>query len=122
MRSSLRGLSRERGTGISTLLEELELRVHELSEQDLLEAIGRTARVDAILRARYTLLMPAPPSPPPTIPRYLDAAEAAEYLGVSRSTVVRLAISGKLVCCRPSKGTVRFDRRDLDAYMERARG
>lgn len=39
MRSSLRGLSRERRTQISTLPEELELHLRDLSEQDLLELV-----------------------------------------------------------------------------------
>lgn len=121
MRSHFRRLSTGGMARISTLLEEIELSVSDLAEQDLLDAIGRTARVSAILRARYAVLSPGPPPPASNTPRYLDAAGAAEYLGLSRSTVVRLASSGKLMCCRPSQGTVRFDRIDLDAYMDRVR-
>jgi hypothetical protein len=53
-------------------------------------AIGLDARLRAILQARYLL--------------------PKAYLGVSRSTLLRLADAGRLHSSRPTEGTVRFDR------------
>lgn len=89
-----------------------------LSPGEVLEAIARTGRLEAVLRARYLAVStPHTPAPISDAPRYLGAAQAASYLGVSRSTVWRLAKAGELSCRRPSEGTARFDREELDAYM-----
>ena len=104
-------------------LERAEALAEGLSAGDLLGAISRTARLDAVLRTRYGALEGRSAAPPPIVPpdgpRYLDATQAGQYLGVSKSTVVRLASAGKLRALRPSQGVVRFDRRELDAYMAR---
>ncbi len=126
MRSSLRTVSAARTDRLTALFAEAEAVVGDLSAAgELLEAIARTARLDALLRARYGALESsamAPPAtaPPKSPPRYLDASGAADYLGISRSTVQRLAKAGALRSLRPSEGIVRFDRADLDAYMEKA--
>jgi excisionase family DNA binding protein len=91
-----------------------------LSAEDLLNAIGCTVRLDVVLRSRYAALTTSPrpaAQSEPESPRYLDTDEAARYLNVSRSTVVRLTQAGNLRCTRPSAGVVRYDRQDLDSFM-----
>src|SRR5262245_44078800 len=83
----------------------------ELSADDALEAPGHAARVEALLRARHAALAAVPAASGPAAvvldgPGYLDAQEAANHLGVSRSTVLRLSRAGKLATCRPSPGAV----------------
>jgi excisionase family DNA binding protein len=106
---------------LDDIFTRLEAVAGSLSAEELLDAIGRTARVDAVLRARHGALeaatTAAPSAPPADAPRYLDAVAAASYLGVSKSTVVRLAKGGSLHPLRPSEGVVRFDRVELDAYI-----
>jgi excisionase family DNA binding protein len=98
----------------------------ELSADETLDAIGRTARLDAVLRARYAALLAPTPSEPTEADsetvRYLDAAQTASYLGISRSTVVRLTKAGTLPCIRPTDGSVRYDRQDLDSFMTARKG
>jgi len=107
-----------------TLIEQVEGAAGELSAGELLEAIGKTARLDAVLRTRYAALVAPLPAPAltPEAARYLTAAAAADYLGVSKSTVGRLSKAGTLPCSRPSPGTVRFDRQDLDAFAASVKG
>jgi excisionase family DNA binding protein len=52
--------------------------------------------------------------------RWLSVDEAARHLGVSRATVFKLAAEGRLNVSRPTPGTTRFDRNELDAYMQGA--
>jgi excisionase family DNA binding protein len=124
MRSGLSGLLGRGERHLLTLLAEAERSAADVAEDEVLVAIGRTAQLETILRARYSALVASPAHIPaaPDAPRYLDADGAATYLGISRSTVVRLAQAGTLPSARPSPGTVRFDRQDLDAYMARSRG
>jgi excisionase family DNA binding protein len=49
--------------------------------------------------------------------RWLSVDEAARHLGVSRATVFKLAGEGRLNVSRPTPGTTRFDREELDRYM-----
>jgi excisionase family DNA binding protein len=50
--------------------------------------------------------------------RYLKANEAAKYLGVSESTMVRLRLSGEgPYFYRFPGGAIRYATDDLDAYM-----
>ena len=106
---------------LAALFERAEAVSGELSPDGALDALGRAARLEALFRSRYAALAsPAVVSSPtalPEGPRYLNAAAAGEYLGVSKSTMLRLAKAGTIRACRPSKGIVRFDRADLDAYM-----
>ena len=51
-------------------------------------------------------------------PRYLTKTEAAEYLGMSTTTIYRLVQAGRLRRVYLSQTMKRFDKRDLDAYME----
>lgn len=109
---------------ILALLDEVASAAAELSAGEALAAVERAARVEAILRGRYVALAaaavaPHGPSDPqePCSPRFLDAGAAAAYIGVSKSTLLRRAKAGKIPIRRPSPGTVRFDREDLDAYM-----
>jgi DNA binding domain, excisionase family len=129
MRSSLTAVPAGRTDRLLTLLEQVEAVAGDLSADVLLDVIGRTARLETVLRSRYAVLMgPAHETPMPSSgPRYLDVAAAADYLSVSKSTVLRLAKTGTLHSCRP-KGTVRegvrllrFDRQDLDDYMKERR-
>jgi excisionase family DNA binding protein len=124
MRSRLAAVSRGRTDRLADLIAEVEGMAEGLSVAEVLDVIGRTGRLDAILRARYSALATAPPltAADPDSPRYLDAAQAAGYLGVSRSTVLRLEKAGALPCCRPSEGVVRFDRADLDSFMRGTKG
>jgi excisionase family DNA binding protein len=124
MRSGLRGLPGRGESRLLTLLAEAERSASDVAEDEVLPAIGRTVELETVLRARYAALVASPASIPavPEAPRYLDTDGAATYLGISRSTVVRLAQAGTLLSLRPSPGTVRFDRIDLDAYMARRRG
>ncbi|NTU68446.1 MAG: helix-turn-helix domain-containing protein [Chlorobiaceae bacterium] len=48
---------------------------------------------------------------------FLDTIQAAAYIGRSRSTLYRLAKSGKIPYTRPNRGKLCFRRFDLDAYM-----
>jgi len=99
---------------LGALLEQAEIVAGAVPLEDLLEAVARTARLDVVLRARYgasQISAAAPPSAPaPSRPRYLDISATAEYMDVSKSTVLRLVKAGKLSVLRPSKGVVRFDR------------
>lgn len=49
--------------------------------------------------------------------RYISIAAAAEYLGVSTSTLRRLIQSEALRILRLPTGTPRVDRQDLDALL-----
>jgi excisionase family DNA binding protein len=119
MRSRLTAVPAGRAGQLMALFEQLEAGAGALSSGEVLDAIGRAGRLEALLRARYaTLAAPAPAlMAAQDGARYLDAAAAADYIGVSKSTVFRLARAGRLPLRRPSEGTVRFDRQDLDAYM-----
>lgn len=118
MRRSLTLVSAGRIGRLAAILGEVEGLAGELSAAELLEGIGRCARLDATLRARLGALeAPAANPEAPDGPRYLDAGAAAAYLSVSKSTVVRLVKVGKLTPRHVSKGAPRFDRADLDAYM-----
>lgn len=131
MRSRFHVLSGQHPSDLSRILDRAESLASELPAGKILDAIGRTARLDAVLRARYSaLLAPTPPvqaQSDPEAARYLDAVRTAAYLGVSKSTVVRLTKAGAIPCIRPSpptegalpaKGAVRYDRQALDAFME----
>lgn len=128
MRSRLAAVPAGRTERLLTLLEQVEAMAGDLSAGELLDVIGRTSRLDTVLRTRYaTLTAPSGTVEIPTSQdarRFLDVAGAADYLSVSKSTILRLAKAGTLRSCRPA-GTVRegrgrlvrFDRQDLDAYM-----
>jgi excisionase family DNA binding protein len=127
MRSRFQLLEAHHPSEVSLLLERAECLAAGLSAGKILDAIGRTARLDAVLRARHAALLastrPEPLQPAPEINRYLDAAKTARYLNVSRSTVARLTKAGALPCIHPSDGSVRYDRQDLDSFMNaRKRG
>lgn len=49
--------------------------------------------------------------------RWLSPEDAAAYLFVSRATVDRLVGEGRLNASRPTSGSVRLDREELDRYM-----
>lgn len=123
MRSRLHAVTGQHPSELSTLLDRAEALAGELPRGKVLDAIARTARLDALLRARYSTLLassrPETVQPDPEVSRYLDTPKTARYLGVSRSTVVRLTKAGTLPCTRPSDAVVRYDRQDLDGYMER---
>lgn len=126
MRSRFRVVSGHDPSEFSRLLDRAESMAAELPAAKILDAIGHTARLDAVLRARYfALLAPSPPVQTQPDPgegaRYLDTARTARYLGVSRSTVVRLTRAGTLPSIHASLGTVRYDRQDLDALMARGK-
>ena len=102
---------------VAGLFAELAAIAPALTAAEALEAIGRTAQLDALLRSRLAALHSAPPAASADARRYLDTAAAADYLGVSRSTVIRLRRSGALPGSRPSEGVIRFDREALDRFM-----
>ena len=52
---------------------------------------------------------------------YLNAQQAAEYLGVSERLVRREVSEGRLAAFKPLAGVVRFHREDLDAWMRQGR-
>ena len=52
---------------------------------------------------------------------FLPITDAANYLGVARSTVYRLIKTGKLSVYRLTPDTPRLKRTDLDAYAEGTR-
>jgi excisionase family DNA binding protein len=101
---------------VDALFEHLEQLAPTLTADAALGAIARTARVDAVLRARHAALA-APPAASASLPRYLGAKDAAAFLVVSRSTLLRLVKGGKVRESRPSKGVVRFDREELERFM-----
>lgn len=121
----MKAVTATRTDRLAALFQDLEVVAADLTAGKLLDAIGRTARLDAVLRARYAALeasVPAPaPAPLPDEPRYLDAVAAGAYLGVSRSTVLRLVAAKKLIQVQASAGVVRFDKVDLDSFMARSR-
>lgn len=47
----------------------------------------------------------------------MSAAEVASTLNVSKVTIYRMAKSGSLRYTRPTRGTMRFSRRDVEAYL-----
>jgi excisionase family DNA binding protein len=117
MRSRLRSVPQGRVDRVAGLLAELAAIAPTLTVAEALDAIGRTAQLDAVLRSRLATLAAAPPPAPADARRYLDTADAADYLGVSRSTVIRLQRSGAIETCRPVESIVRFDRDALDRFM-----
>lgn len=48
----------------------------------------------------------------------LSPIEAAQYLGVSRTTIYRLTLRGELQVYRPVPDAPRYRRNDLDAFIE----
>lgn len=48
----------------------------------------------------------------------LSPIEAAQYLGVSRTTIYRLTLRGELQVYRPVPDAPRYRRDDLDAFIE----
>src|SRR5437773_1979455 len=100
MRSFPRPASAAALDRLVALFELGEAMAGELSAGEALDALGRAARLEAVLHARYATLAVSPAAPPPAplsdTPRYLDAAAASAYLGVSKSTVLRLAKAGAL--------------------------
>jgi len=52
--------------------------------------------------------------------RFLTSTKAAEYLGVSRPTIYKLADAREVTVYKIS-GTYRFTREDLDAYLARVK-
>jgi excisionase family DNA binding protein len=52
---------------------------------------------------------------------WLSVKDAAEYLGLGRSSVYEIVAAGRLACYRigPNRGRIRFRPADLDAYLER---
>ena len=50
--------------------------------------------------------------------RLLTDKEAAEYLGIGRSTLWRLAKAKKLHPIKQTRRCTRFDIQDLEAYVE----
>ena len=54
-------------------------------------------------------------------PRLLRAAEAAQYLGLSKRTLWTLSNQGKIPTvrfCTGGRGSVRYDLADLDDFIE----
>jgi excisionase family DNA binding protein len=51
--------------------------------------------------------------------RYLNTAEAADYLGISKGTLYNLMSAGNIPLVRIGARRIRFDRADLDRWMER---
>jgi excisionase family DNA binding protein len=51
--------------------------------------------------------------------RWLTADEAAEHLGIARSTLHDLVCDGRLPRHGPKGSRLRFRREDLDAYAQR---
>jgi excisionase family DNA binding protein len=120
MRSRFQALSGHPPTEFGRLLDRAESLASELPAGKILDAIGRTARLDAVLRARLSAVRTpgaAPAQPDPEAGRYMNVADAARYLAVSRSTILRLTKVKILPCSRPSEGVVRYDRCALDAFM-----
>ena len=52
-------------------------------------------------------------------PKAVDKAEAARLIGVSMSTLERMARNGELPCVRFRSGTIRFRMQDIEALLER---
>ena len=52
---------------------------------------------------------------------YLTTEQAATYLGVSETLILREFKAGRLAGFRPAKRVVRFTREDLDAWMTKGR-
>jgi excisionase family DNA binding protein len=76
---------------------------------------------DAVIRALAAWTPPQTPTPVEERPRLLDVNGAASLLSVSPATVRRLIETGQLRATRVL-GAVRVDRRDLEAYIEAAKG
>jgi len=81
--------------------------------------------LETVARALAAALIPPPRRPPPpeteqAAPDFLTAAQLAQRLGVSRETVRRLAIAGKLphtiVCHGTRKTTRRYPRRFAEEF------
>jgi hypothetical protein len=53
--------------------------------------------------------------------RYLSRSESARHLGISRWSLDKLAMAGKISPCRPTARRVCYDRLELDAFMARSK-
>ena len=54
-----------------------------------------------------------------TLPRYLDTGQAAEYLGISPSTLNRMRVTGEGPRYSKAGRRVIYDIEDLDAWVEK---
>ncbi len=54
--------------------------------------------------------------------RYYRSNEAAEYLGVTEKTLRKWSRANLIPYSRPGGKILIFDKRDLDAFIERHRG
>jgi excisionase family DNA binding protein len=119
MRSGVSAFPASRSKGLAGVLSDVETAAACISSSsEALDCIARAVRVQEVLRLRLAALSgQGASSPASEVPRYLDAAAAAAYLGVSRSTLRRLILAKKVPAIHPSEGVVRFDREQLDRFM-----
>lgn len=102
------------------LFDELERASEKATPAELKASIGRTATLGAVLQARFLATASPTPGAGDVLPRFLAPKDAAVFLGISRSTLLRLVDSGKLRPSHPTEGSVRFDRRELEELMAKA--
>lgn len=81
---------------------------------ELLSAIVR-APAERKRHALQVLLDQTPPAAPATGPFLLTMGKAAKLLGVSRSTLYRMVISGTIQPVEIRRGTYRVRRADIEA-------
>jgi excisionase family DNA binding protein len=108
---------RTKSERIGALFEQLERETTAATAEELNASIGRAASLSAVFHARYMAAV-SQTAAAPSLPRYLDPKAAAAFLGISRSTLLRLARAETLRSIHPTEGTVRFDRLELEAFME----
>lgn len=51
---------------------------------------------------------------------FLTVAETASYLGMSKSSIYKMALKGTLPSYKPTGGRVLFKRKELDAWVVRS--
>lgn len=83
----------------------------EVALQQVANRINSTLDIDGAVRVE------SKPSEVDTPAKYLSATEVASLLGVSRSTIYQLRRSGALKFVRLGS-TVRFDRDDIEKYVD----
>lgn len=105
------------GERAAALFDELEQMASQLSSADAKDSIGRAASLGAVLSARFMAAAAPQKADEGDGRRYLAAKDAARFTGLSRATLNRLEKAGTLHPSRPVDGSVRYDRRELEAMM-----
>lgn len=117
MRSCSRPDLRPCAERLAALFEVIEQESADATAEDLKVSIGLAASLGAVFQARYVAAVSSAPASSALLSRYLDPKAAAAFLGISRSTLLRLVKVKALCPSHPTEGTVRFDREALERFM-----